>query len=386
MTDALFIPEPEGNPPVSGQGRDPRLKARGLLVRRLIDIVAMPGSRISPQERNMCGDLLLEMLAESDDELLELAARRVSTLTDAPKPVLRRLACAAIEISRVVLADSAALDQSDLIAIIREGQVAHCLVIAERNPVQEAVADALTDRDDPVISRVLLQNPFAQISHVAMDRITAASRVAPELIPPLLKRPELKTSQALVAFWWAPADARAQIFRRFAVERSLLLESAADIFALARENLQSDRVVARALNFIERRQRDRAAAEASRYGSLELAIEAAATQGFSVEFMRDLSAMAGIRTSTGARIFSDFGGEPLAVFCKAVGLKRRYLALLWRAMARPVNEPDPQSNWARTSFAYETLSTQKAQTVLRYWNWSLTQAASPGLLQASDAA
>ncbi len=334
----------------------------------------------------MCGDLLLEMLAESEDELLSLAARRVSTLSDAPKPVLRRLACAPIEISHVVLADSTALDQSDLIAIVRDGQIAHCLVIAERNPVQEAVADTLTERDDPAISQVLLQNPFAQISHVAMDRITAASRVTPELMAPLLKRPELKTSQALVAFWWAPAEARAQIFRRFAVERSLLLESAADIFALARDNLQSDRVVARALNFIERRQRDRAAAEASRYGSLELAIEAAAAQGFSVDFTRDLSAMAGIRSSTGARIFSDFGGEPLAVFCKAVGLKRRYLGLLWRAMQRPVHDEDPHSHWARTSYAYETLSTQKAQTVLRYWNWSLTQSASPGLLQASDAA
>lgn len=385
MTDALFVSGSESAPPAPAVSRDLRLKARGLLVRRLIDIVAMPGSRISPQERNMCGDLLLEMLNESEDELLALAARRVSTLVDAPKPVLRRLACAPIEVSHVVLADSTALDQSDLIAIVRDGQVAHCLVIAERNPVQEAVADALTDRDDPAIYRTLLQNPFAQISHVAMDRITAASRLSPELMTPLLKRPELKTSQALVAFWWAPADARAQIFRRFAVERSLLLESAADIFALARENLQSDQVVARALNFIERRQRDRNAAEASRYGSLELGIEAAAAQGFSVEFMHDLSAMAGIRSSTGARIFSDFGGEPLAVFCKAVGLKRRYLALLWRAMQRPTHENDPASNWARTSYAYETLSTQKAQTVLRYWNWSLTQAASPGLLQAADA-
>ncbi len=98
MTDALFIPGPESGPADPPPGRDPRLKARGLLVRRLIDIVAMPGSRISPQERNMCGDLLLEMLAESEDELLSLAARRVSTLSDAPKPVLRRLACAPIEI------------------------------------------------------------------------------------------------------------------------------------------------------------------------------------------------------------------------------------------------------------------------------------------------
>ena len=37
-------------------------RARMTLLRRLIDVVAMPSSRIPPQDRSMAGDILLEML------------------------------------------------------------------------------------------------------------------------------------------------------------------------------------------------------------------------------------------------------------------------------------------------------------------------------------
>ena len=46
---------------------------------------------------------------------------------------------------------------------------------------------------------------------------------------------------------------------------------------------------------------------------------------------------------------------------------------LWRALRRPLGDPDVTDNsLGRTVYVFDTLATAKAQTVLRYWNWSFT--------------
>ncbi|MNN89594.1 hypothetical protein D3C81_2074310 [compost metagenome] len=39
-------------------------------------------------------------------------------------------------------------------------------------------------------------------------------------------------------------------------------------------------------------------------------------------------------------------------------------------------------DWERVQITYEMLAVDRAQTVLRYWNWSLSSALTPTLLQA----
>jgi hypothetical protein len=71
------------------------------------------------------------------------------------------------------------------------------------------------------------------------------------------------------------------------------------------------------------------------------------------------------------------------VFCKAVGLKRPLLIALWRALRRPNGDPDRTDNsLGRTVYVFDTLATAKAQSVLRYWNWSFTADAA-GIEQTS---
>ena len=94
----------------------------------------------------------------------------------------------------------------------------------------------------------------------------------------------------------------------------------------------------------------------------------------------DIAALSGIKASTAERICQDRGGEGLAVLCKATGLKRQYLRALWTALRRPEDGPD----FTRILEAYETIAVAKAQTVLRYWNWSLSAAFSPEAVAGSD--
>ena len=71
------------------------------------------------------------------------------------------------------------------------------------------------------------------------------------------------------------------------------------------------------------------------------------------------------------------------MLCKSVGLKRPMLLALWRALRRPMGDAESTDNpLGRALYSFDTLATAKAQTVLRYWNWSFT-ADSAGIEQLS---
>ena len=85
-----------------------------------------------------------------------------------------------------------------------------------------------------------------------------------------------------------------------------------------------------------------------------------------------------------APLESSNGGEPLAILCTATGLGKTDLAGLWRSMRRPETAEDgsPDPVWERVQITYDMLAVDRAQTVLRYWNWSLSSALTPALLRA----
>ena len=68
---------------------------------------------------------------------------------------------------------------------------------------------------------------------------------------------------------------RRAVLQRFAVSREVLQDSVEDLFAVAAAEGWSDPVTRKALQFIERRQRNRAAIDKSPYSGLEDAVAAA---------------------------------------------------------------------------------------------------------------
>src|SRR5690606_6871730 len=155
-----------------------------------------------------------------------------------------------------------------------------------------------------------------------------------QLCAHLLRRPELRPSGAYVMFWWCGPEDRRTILSRFAVSREVMQEVVEDVFAMAADENWADPVSRKALQFIERRQRNRAAIEKSPYDSLEAAIQAAEA-GLDRVIAAEIAYLAGIKPVTGAKILADPGGEPLAILCKATGLGKPDLLRLWRSMKRP---------------------------------------------------
>ena len=366
----------------SPEGADDNV-VRRQLVKRLADVICIPASQLTPQERHMAGDVLVELLRTADAKIRESVAKRLVMLNEAPRTILVMLAKDDIAIARHVLEESRSLTDSDLIQIARKVSGAHRAVIAKRRKISDAVVDVLVEFLEEDVVETLLKNKQSEFSETAIQRILTVSRSHQPYVEGLIKRDELRPSHGLTMFWWASTENRKKILHRFAVTRKVLQESCEDLFPKAAADGWNDAGVRKALQFIERRQRNRAAIARSEYEGLEAAIETAEVEGLSRKLTEEISYMAGIKPATGAQILTDKGGQGIAVLCKAPGLKRDYIEKLWRALKRPVHDVDGSvhPSLTRVLETYNMISTDKAQTVLRYWNWSLTASLSPDVLR-----
>lgn len=348
-------------------------RARAALLRRLCEVVSWPENRMPLHERQLAADILLGLLRTASVDVRRRCAQGLARVHDAPKALLRYLARDDFQVAADLLESGVGLDDSDLIATIRAGVAQHWLAIACRRGVSEAVTDALCQTNDVAVIEVLLRNNLARLSVQGVDLILAKTRQAPHLASLLTFRQEVKPTQALIMFWWVGFEVRVQIVRRFAADRGALIGELGDIFALAAAEGWGDPDVRKALQTIERRQRNRAAALRSPFGSLENAIAVGAERGADRSLLDEIGHLAGVRPTTAAQVFADPGGEAIGVLCKAVGLRRPHLLMLWRALRRPNGDPAAIDNaLGRTVYVYDSLATVKAQTVLRYWDWSFT--------------
>ena len=321
----------------------------------------------------------------ADDDVRVDCAERLRTKRDAPRRLLRYLGKCGIDIARPLLEENEGYDASDLRQLVSLTTVEHHLIIAGRKEVAATVGDALVETEEPQVIRRLLSNRGAVLSEQALDRALICSRKHEDLTEILIQRPELEPSQAMVMFWWADGPTRRLILQKHAADRGEMIQRCAEIFPMMAAEGWKDEIARKGLQMIERRQRNRAAIERSEFDSLEDAISHAAMVGMAPDLATEIGYLAGVKPVTIAKILSDRGGEGLAVLCKATGLKRPYLSELWKALKRPLelSEGEPHPQFEYVSESYELLSVAKAQTTLRYWNWSLSSSFSQKMI-ASD--
>lgn len=376
MAEAQLDPgrfdEPETDKPAAS-GR-----SRQALLRRLTDVVVMPHSSIPVSDRNMAGDILLDMLLKLEVEDRQYCSDRLRNATMAPRPLLRYLAQCSFVVAEPLLTENEGLDSADLIQIAHDTTSAHRLAIAGRKVVDPAVANALADFAEPAMLLALLKNRGTMLQDICVDKLVKLSADTPALSEALIARGDLNSGQAMAMFWWCDGPSRRQILQRFAGDRMALIERCGDVFPMVAEEGFSDLLSMRTLQLIERRQRNRDALENSEFESLEEAVEAAAASGMTAELAQEIGFLAGVKPITIGKILSDKGGEGIAVLCKATGLKRHNLPLFWKALRRPATDTSdghgPSLEYL--SETYELLSVGRAQTTLRYWNWSLSSALS----------
>jgi len=358
-------------------------QARQTLLKRLADVVCLPETRINSFERAVTADLLVEMLREAEVPERKRVARRLSGLSEVPHSLARLLLLDEIEVAACLIDDCDSLSEADLYYCARNAPVGHRQKLAARKDTGPILSEVLSETAEVAVMEALLKNNRALLSQTAIEAAVALSQDAPELTALIIRRPELRPSSAYVMFWWAGAEVRRTILSRFAVNREVMQDAASDVFAVAAAEGWQDPLSRKALQFIERRQRNREALRRSPYESLEVALSEVAARGLTRHAAEEIAYMSGIKPSTGAKILRDRGGEGLAVLCKATGLKKASLRHLWQALRRPLEKDgEVHPDLERVLMVYDLLAVDRAQTVLRYWNWALSSALTPVMLRA----
>jgi len=367
------------------QAEKPRTgRARNTLFRRLVDIVSMPsGGRLAQQDRHMAADILLDMLFHADNEDRAMCAKRLAVSKEAPRRLLRYLAQCPYPIAAALLAENEAFDACDLRDIAMTGTHEHRLAIAKRKVVPGMVSDYLAEAGEAQVVKELVANPGAELPEQAVDKLVRRSRDETALCSLIAERLETIPSHALTIFWWADGQTRRRILMRYASDRLEIIDSCKDVFEMMTEEGWADPVARKAIQLIERRQRNRAALERSEFDSLEDAINFSAVNGMDAHTAQEIGYLSGVKPVTAAKILDDPGGEALAVLCKATGVTRDFLPVLWVGLQRSIELEegvvDPQ--FKHVAEIYEILSVAKAQTILRYWNWALSSAFSSAAAQ-----
>ena len=136
--------------------------AQDALLRRILDVVSMPASRIPPQDRQMAGDILLDMLFHVGERERMLCSVRLAGSREAPRRLLRYLAQSSIQVARPLLEESDAFDDCDLADIIRLTTPEHRMAVARRRNLSEAVTAVMVDVAEPHVVREILANRVDQ--------------------------------------------------------------------------------------------------------------------------------------------------------------------------------------------------------------------------------
>ena len=141
MSQPAPVPSPDAPPPV--------FKARAALLKRLADVVSLPGSRINAFERAVTGDLLVEMLRLAVPRERHRVAQRLAPLTELPNSLVRMLLRDEPAIAGLLIEQCASLTDADLVACANDTGTEHRFLLASRRGLAEVVTEALIGFANP---------------------------------------------------------------------------------------------------------------------------------------------------------------------------------------------------------------------------------------------
>jgi hypothetical protein len=159
------------------------------------------------------------------------------------------------------------------------------------------------------------------------------TRDNPQLIPLLLAR-RAAAQPCLCDVLVVGRRGARTILQRFAVSREILQDAVGDVFprglgrGLAGSAVAQGPAVHRTPSAKSRRDRQEPVRQPRGRGRRR-------PERHDPRDAEEISYLSGLKPMTGAKIFTDPGGEPLAILCKATGLPRGAVRALWRGLRRP---------------------------------------------------
>lgn len=343
--------------PLSPAPESPRL--RDMIARRLADLLFLPSGQLSPAEKALLESLLVPLYDGLEPQERERLARRIAELRELPHELARRLARDRPEIATLVLERADALDEQDLVALIKSGSHAHQLAIAARPLLSASAAEELVAGGRRDVIETLLRNESAKISRRAFRYLVELSRRDARLPAFLLAREDLPFEVAHDLFWLVESPLRFEIVMRFGLERRLIAQALSDLPA---GGAALDDPPVRAALSVLGLMRLPAVPQETLADTLSAWLRAQGQAG--VPLLR----WTGLSKETLERIRRDPWGEPQAVLFKALGAPREALARLGEALQPRWPESERTLRLKHLARLFDSMARDWAELLLRLWD------------------
>lgn len=346
--------------------RDRSFEGRRQLVQNIADLYIADSERLSDHERAIMSEILCKLMFDIELEVKSHLAVQVAELDNVPEDLIVMLGNEDIEVARPILEKSNVLRDPDLIEIVRRRSDEHRLAIAIRGGLSAEVSSALVIYGDEDVIEALLRNRDAEISQSAMEYLVAESERVDRFQEPLIARADLPPEFAHRMFWWVSAALRRHILLHYRIDQARLDTAIQDATRKAIErHSESEGADDKALTLVKR-MRDA--------GELDIPfLIQAVRQERTPLFVAGLALMANVPVNMCWRIFSDQGGESLAVVFRAIGMERTDFASLFLliSQARAGGRPQDPSVLARIIELYDRIDRKTADAALSYWRRDL---------------
>lgn len=340
--------------------RDKTAAGRNVLTATISDLFFAQSKVLTDRERALMSEILRKLISDVELSVRQGLAERLAELPDPPRDLIVTLARDEIDVARAILMQSNALQDLELIEIIRHRGLEHQMAIALRRSLSEDVSDALVSAGDTDIIRTLLLNGSARISLNTMEYLVEQSRRFDIFQEPLLHREEMTPTLARRMYEFVSQALRDFILAQWNFDPAVL-----------------DPVIAPTIEALVADQADHSTTKAE-----ELAANLAADDALTPElmistlkggevalFIAMFARWCGIAVTVARRMLFEADGDSLCIACKASGVGKPHFAsiyLLSRSGASAAPHPS-LADMAGLLGLYDRVSESAALSLLHKW-------------------
>jgi uncharacterized protein (DUF2336 family) len=323
---------------------------------------------LSASEATIAYDILCRLYPDVEGHIRRKLAELFALRDDVPHSLILLLANDKIEIARSVIMHSPLLGDEDLIKVIVERTREHRLAVSVRQQISAKVTDVLVYLGDEDAMVNLARNDGAAFSEHALKRMVTASRTAPPLQEPLLKRPEMRADLAAMMYQWVGQSLRHFIAQNYGEALSMLLDQ--EVSQATEQSFHEHHThgFAPAPSTTAASAGQKTAKHAP--GSPILNVLLVALRRADMQGVEDeLKSAARLSDPAIQRVLYNDNGEALAVVCRALGVSRSVFSEFFTRLhgTQPYGPFTSTPEHVAAIAAFERLSAKQAGFILGHW-------------------
>lgn len=331
---------------------------RARTVQRIANLFIDGASTFNEDHIGLFDDVLCRLVVEIEARARSEMAQTMAPVANAPTELMYTLAKDEdITVAGPVLAQSARLQESELVELAKTRSQAHLAAIAGRSDLGEAVTDVLVRRGDNEVVRNVADNQTAKFSEGGFSALVKRAEEDEDLAQKVGSRPDIPPHLFRELLVRATAVVQQRLLASAKPETRAEIQRVLDKISKEYDKAAPARDYSAALRAVRDMQ------QAGRLSEVEL-VEFAGNKKFE-ETVAAVSVLCGVPIETADRLMAGDRPDPILILCKAANYSWGTVKAI--IMSRP-SARGTSNHSIDTAYAnFEKLSTSTAQRVVRFW-------------------